>query len=313
MKGLDYLAGDEDSRNLRLYNGKELQTDFDLSWYDFGNRMQDPQLGRFHTMDRFAEKYYSMTPYQYGGNNPVLFIDVNGDSLYIKTLFRKLKYDGGKLYKKNGQEFSGKRRGYVKKTYNALRTIGSKTEGSALVGELENSNFDFVIKRGHGKNNFTPDNRGHAQIVTATGGAYLGISGSGGVIKWSPHTQNGGLNQAGSTERPSFISLGHEMGHGQQSGRGTANYSVAMPGFNFSLDENSALHTENLLRAEHNIPLRTHYGYNSTTGAGIYPALTPGTSTSAFTPGFDYNKNATKNATIKRILSPRFNPATFGL
>ena len=34
-------------------------------------------------MDRFAEKYYSMSPYQYGGNNPVGNIDVNGDSIVI--------------------------------------------------------------------------------------------------------------------------------------------------------------------------------------------------------------------------------------
>jgi hypothetical protein len=35
------------------------------------------------TIDRFAEKYTSMTPYQYGANNPIKFIDINGDSLDI--------------------------------------------------------------------------------------------------------------------------------------------------------------------------------------------------------------------------------------
>lgn len=43
-------------------------------------RMYQPELGRFFTQDRFAEKYLDNTPYHYALNNPVLFIDVNGDS-----------------------------------------------------------------------------------------------------------------------------------------------------------------------------------------------------------------------------------------
>ena len=65
------------------YNGKEFDAKKGLNLYDYGARMYDPALGRFHTNDRFAEKYYSMSPYQYGANNPVGNIDVNGDSIII--------------------------------------------------------------------------------------------------------------------------------------------------------------------------------------------------------------------------------------
>ena len=63
------------------YNGKELDSKKGLNWYDYGARHYDAALGRFTTNDRFAEKYHSMSPYQYGANNPVKHIDVKGDSI----------------------------------------------------------------------------------------------------------------------------------------------------------------------------------------------------------------------------------------
>lgn len=81
--------------NPYLYNGKELNAvaerrsrqtcgkEFGLDWLSYGAREYDPSIGRFMTIDRFAEKYTSMTPYQYGANNPIKFIDVNGDSIFI--------------------------------------------------------------------------------------------------------------------------------------------------------------------------------------------------------------------------------------
>ena len=67
------------------YNGKELDRKGGLDWYDYGARHYDAVLGRFTTNDRFAEKYYSMSPYQYGANSPVGNIDVNGDSIRVYT------------------------------------------------------------------------------------------------------------------------------------------------------------------------------------------------------------------------------------
>jgi len=64
--------------NRYLYNGKELQPETGL--LDYGARSYNPVLGLFTTIDRFAEKYYSMNPYGYCAGNPVKFIDVNGDS-----------------------------------------------------------------------------------------------------------------------------------------------------------------------------------------------------------------------------------------
>lgn len=65
------------------YNGKEEQTELGLGWLDYGARMYQPELGRFFTQDRFAEKYYPLSPYQYAANNPIGLVDINGDSIWI--------------------------------------------------------------------------------------------------------------------------------------------------------------------------------------------------------------------------------------
>jgi RHS repeat-associated protein len=70
-----------DGSNKYQYNGKEWNDDFGLGWNDYGARFYDAAIGRFFTKDRFAEKYKSLNPYQYAANNPIKFIDVNGDSI----------------------------------------------------------------------------------------------------------------------------------------------------------------------------------------------------------------------------------------
>ncbi|WP_317191402.1 DUF6443 domain-containing protein [Hymenobacter guriensis] len=60
------------------YNGKEKQEEFGLNWNDYGARMYDSQLGRWHAVDPLAEKYYSWTSYNMSINNPILYKDIDG-------------------------------------------------------------------------------------------------------------------------------------------------------------------------------------------------------------------------------------------
>lgn len=66
------------SNNDFLYNGKELNEEMDLNWYDYGFRMYDPTLGRWHVQDPLMETYASLSPYNYVYNNPMNFIDPFG-------------------------------------------------------------------------------------------------------------------------------------------------------------------------------------------------------------------------------------------
>ena len=61
------------------YNGKELDRSNGLDFYDYHARAYDPVLMRFNIPDPHAEKYYNTSPYAYCANNPVNFVDPDGN------------------------------------------------------------------------------------------------------------------------------------------------------------------------------------------------------------------------------------------
>jgi RHS repeat-associated protein len=69
--------------NHKTFNGKELEKELGLNWTDYGSRRYMSDLGRWASIDPLADKYRDFTPYNYTANNPILYVDPDGEKIII--------------------------------------------------------------------------------------------------------------------------------------------------------------------------------------------------------------------------------------
>lgn len=248
-----------------------------------------PDIGRFFKQDRFAEKYAAMTPYQYGANNPISFIDINGDSLWIAfgaNNQNRALYQDGKLLNADGSRYEGAgvkvtKKGNIRITdsflASAVSELGSisKAEaknGTNVISSLQGSDNNFTIAKGI--EHFDPGtfeqpylfaNQATYHMTTETG---LSLSpfwsadkmgydllpadkaGSGGIIYWGGNANKG-------------VGLGHEMFHGYDANTGHLIIDPTMDARtsinNTNIGEIRAATFENGIRRYNNYPLRETY------------------------------------------------------
>jgi len=227
--GLNKVTEDiaENQKNKIKFISKELQKDeftnaagnkSGLEYYDFGARMQDPQIGRWNGIDQLSEKYYSLSPYSYAANDPVSSLDVDGK--YIATAIGGVEYVW-----KNGGFYNGSTQytgndGFTNRLAIALNDISSVRD-SKVQGrykDVVNSGYKISIAEG-GVNRTDKD-------------------GTGSLVQW---TSKSDYDPKIDERTDAIGNLTHELlGHGWQEMNGIINRGDIDMGWHPSMIQNSS-------------------------------------------------------------------------
>ncbi len=200
------------------FSGKERDAETGLHY--FGFRYLNSMLSIWTGVDPLSDKYPSMSPYAYCGNNPVGAVDLRGDS--ITTVSGGITYYYGQhssgeygFMNSSGDLYSGDDK-FVSALTGAIDDLrNGGPVGKWLVNNLVKSKKTTQVCNANGIAN--------ANGLTSKGNA---SNGDGTVVFWNPNISEGGPTLSGSNKRPAFISLGHEFVHVWDAFNGTYNHDT---------------------------------------------------------------------------------------
>ena len=233
------------------FTGKE--KDEETGYGYFGARYMDHELmTMWLSIDPMADKYPSISPYNYCAWNPMKLVDPDGREIWIiGDNGNKYQYKKGKLYNEDGSRYKGND-AFATKVANDLckglcgvrKEIKTMTKSDKVITITNNEEYS--------------NNRRNAICMLDEDAASNGI-GSGSIIYY-----NREISSTGDGKRPNFIGLAHELGHAYDGMKGCIDdtmvdsdeYKEIIP-----KSEINAVRFENKARRYWGIESRTSY-YN---------------------------------------------------
>ena len=123
------------------FNAKELDPETGLAYY--GARYYQNKLGVWLSVDRLAEKYPGLTPYNFVANNPILFVDPDGNRINVAdmdlTTRNRMMTDLSEI---TGLKLTVGRNGYLEYSLNVGASSYSGKAQALLIRGIDNENED---------------------------------------------------------------------------------------------------------------------------------------------------------------------------
>ncbi|MCI5080183.1 MAG: M91 family zinc metallopeptidase [Saprospiraceae bacterium] len=218
--------------NKYQYNGKELNTDLNLDWIDYGARYYDPAIGRWGQIDPLADKFANWSAFSYTYNNPIRFVDPDGmaaDDIILKGTTKQKQ-----RLLSNLQALTNDRLDYVPETgevfvtkRNAVNSSKDLDAGTALVNDLISSKKEVTIELSALNGTDPVDESGEVSSKKAKADSENG-TGTDSRVLFDPTSKGNSItNEDGTKGRPGVVGLAHELLHARNNAEGDNKRGVA--------------------------------------------------------------------------------------
>jgi RHS repeat-associated protein len=251
---LDYRNSSFNTRY--TFSGKERDEETGYSY--FGARYYNSSYSIWMSVDPMSDKYPSLSPYAYCGNNPVKLVDPNGREIWILGEDgQKYQYKNRALVDRHGIEVTPAAGSYEATVLSDLKVLAnSKDERiKSRLTHLETSNHKHVIQD---SKSLSPNM--NACLYNNKEQASTHGVGCGSTIFFNDNNKYAYPDGADSY---SPAALAHELiGHAYDNDCGNRTDAVSEQN-SIPLIEISSINIQNIILKEHKLNERTQYGFDN--------------------------------------------------